>query len=242
MALELAAEHDAVPQLTEADREATAGASDRNKRAEHGRREKARKRVQRAPKPQDHEQVQRDAVQIGSMLSRGFDPSTIRRSMSLSRRQWDARMTVLIARSRDRNTIWAKYRASTRSNLRMLATVRERCLESSPPAFNAAIRAIQAASALQEREIVVGQSLGEYRRVTPEGPAGDGNDGRPDLLGITDSEQHEDEYRQIAEDALRREEPIVMAEAEGVEPGVFEALERGYEAQTDDDDGPDGLY
>lgn len=161
----LAAERAASPTATPGELREWEQTRQRNRRAEKGRSDRPQ-RKNRPSAPVDPVILQNEAHKIGSMLSRGYDPATVRRKLGLSRRQWDIRMGALSAR--DRATIWAKSRALTDSNLRLLATVRRMALDATRPAFGAAIRATVAMHELQWRLVAVAQSLGDCPRVQPE--------------------------------------------------------------------------
>jgi len=182
----LAAERAASPVAKPGELQEWARIRQRNRRAELGRSDRPERRG-RPPKPTDPAILRQEAYRIGSMLSRGYEPATIRRKLGLSRRQWDIRTAALLPR--DRDTIWANLRAQTARNLRLFASIRQRALAMKRPAFGAAIRATCAMQELQTRLLAVGQSLGYYPSVQPEARATlEYQDARRELPNLEGSE------------------------------------------------------
>lgn len=129
------------------------------------------------------------AASVGSMLARGWDPRVIRRSLKLSRRQYDRVIRELLADADDCLTIFAKAKAAIASDLRQFANMRERALAMTPPALIAAIRATSEMGAARHRLITIGQSLGYFRSVQPEARATlDDQDARRELPNLEGSE------------------------------------------------------
>lgn len=165
-------------------------------------------------------------ARVGSMLARGWDAPVIRRTLKISRRQYDRAMRELLTSSGDRQTVFAKFKAANASHLRQLAAVRTRALAMSPPALMAAIRATLAMKEVSVAIIVAGQSFGYYRSVQPEARATlDDQDSRRELPNLERSEGAGamDELSDMLEEWQERDDPV----SEDPETGVLTVLVEG---------------
>ena len=163
------------------------------------------------PRGMSDEAFEDIAARVGSMLARGWEPAIIRRSLKISRRQYDRAMNEILAATDDRLTVFAKFKASNASHLRQLAAIRQRALAMKPPALLAAIRATLAMKEVHASSVAVGQSLGHYRSVQPEARATlDDQDARRELPGLEGSESAAliDELSDVMDEWREREEPV----------------------------------
>lgn len=165
-----------------------------------------------------------NAEDIASYFARGWDEATIRRTLGLSRREFDDAMRVMLRRSQNEKTAWARYLAALAADLRQLDTIRRRALAANPPAFAAAASAVRAMAELRQRAIQVGQTLGVYRHVQAEPPRRLGEDERPNLANLEASEGdpdierwatftlggEADELAEALDDATPRTEPLEL--------------------------------